>query len=85
MEQLVARMLEQRAALLDQAVQQGGVLAYLREPSRPLQREKLNERFLHNTLRGVFSANKRVGGCQCQGAVNSLVCCVNQVDVSGSS
>jgi hypothetical protein len=56
LERRLAHMLVERAALLEECASTDGVLAYLR---RPPQRERPNERFLKNTLRGVFSSNQR--------------------------
>ncbi|GAX78985.1 hypothetical protein CEUSTIGMA_g6425.t1 [Chlamydomonas eustigma] len=56
LERRLAQMLVERAALLEERANTDGVLAYLR---RPPQRERPNERFLQNTLRGVFSSNRR--------------------------
>ena len=53
------RALQERSLLLEQAATSSGVLEYLRRPKAPAARGKPNELFLRNTLRSVFSSNKR--------------------------
>ncbi len=55
-ERALARMLVERAALLEERVATDGVLAYLR---RPPVRGRPNDRFLQSTLRGVLGSNRR--------------------------
>jgi len=55
-ERVLAELIMRRADLLHDRAGAEGVLAFLR---RPVVRGQLNERFLQNTLRGVFSANRR--------------------------
>lgn len=56
-ERLLARIITERAALLDQRAASEGVLSFLRRP--PPTRARPNERFLQSTLMGVFHSNRR--------------------------
>mmetsp|Transcript_346 Transcript_346/g.855 ORF Transcript_346/g.855 Transcript_346/m.855 type:complete len:468 (-) Transcript_346:240-1643(-) len=56
-ERLLTQLILQRSSALAARVGEDGVLAFCR---RPVVRGRPNERFLTNTLRGVFSTNRRV-------------------------
>ena len=56
-ERLLARIITERSALLDQRASTDGVLSFLRRPPPP--RGRPNERFLQSTLMSVFHSNRR--------------------------
>eukprot|EP00798_Chlamydomonas_sp_ICE-L_P002838 gene2838-17739_t len=55
-ERLLAKLIMDGALQLEENASNQGVLAFNK---KPLKRAKLNDRFLQNTLKGVFSTNKR--------------------------